>query len=215
MRQMMASAMAALLAAALAAGSDAPGVNGDEALARLLAGNQRYVAGKPSQDHRDPARRTEVAKGQHPIAVIVSCSDSRVPPEIVFDQGLGDLFVVRVAGNVVGDDELGSIEYAVEHLGPRLVLVLGHERCGAVDATVKGGEAPGHVAALVKAIRPACESVKAQAGDPVDNCVRANAARVAAQLKASEPIVAGLVKKGLTIVAGRYDLDTGVVELLK
>src|SRR6059036_1627413 len=107
-------------------------------------------------------RREELAKSQHPFAVVLGCSDSRVPPEIVFDQGLGDLFVLRVAGNVINDESLGSIEYAVDHLAVRLIVVLGHQRCGAVkaekDTIAAKGEAPGHIQSLVTAIKPAVEA---------------------------------------------------------
>jgi len=196
--------------------SDAPGVSADDALKQLLAGNQRYVEGKPTRSHQDAARRTEVAKGQKPIAVIVGCSDSRVPPEIIFDQGLGDLFVVRVAGNVAASHGIGSIEYAVEHLGSRLVLVMGHERCGAVDATLKGGEAHNHIKELIEAIKPAVAKAKGKPGDALDNAVKANIAMVVEQLKASKPTLAEMVStKAVKVVGARYDLDTGKVELIR
>lgn len=146
----------------------------DEAMQRLKDGNQRFAADKATHERQHADRRAEVAKGQKPFAIVVCCSDSRVSPEIVFDQGLGDLFVVRTAGNVVDDVGLGSIEYAVEHLGTRLVVVVGHTECGAVSAAVSGGEVHGHLRAVVEAIKPAVEKVKGQAGDPVDNAVRAN-----------------------------------------
>ena len=194
--------------------SETPGVTADEALARLLAGNKRFVEGKPTRPHQDTARRAELAKGQSPIAVIMSCSDSRVPPELVFDQGLGDLFVVRLAGEVVDDDGVGSIEYAVEHLGVRFVLVLGHDRCGAVDAALKGST-EGHIKNLVDAIRPAVEKAKGAAGDPVRNAVEANVRLVVEELKTSKPILAAMVaEKGLKIMGARYDVETGVVALV-
>jgi carbonic anhydrase len=124
-------------------------------LARLEEGNRRAASNHSTHPHASSARRGEVAQSQSPFAVIVSCSDSRVPPELLFDQGYGDLFVIRIAGNVVEDTALGSIEYAVEHLGAKLLVVLGHERCGAVKATVDGGEAPGHIGSIVNAIKPA------------------------------------------------------------
>src|SRR5215218_7417660 len=120
-----------------------------DALKAIMEGNARFVAAKAAYPHQTVEQRTSVAGGQHPIAVVLSCSDSRVPPELVFDQGLGDLFVVRVAGNVADDAVIASIEYAVEHLGPTLVVVLGHEKCGAVAATLDavktGGAVPGHL----------------------------------------------------------------------
>jgi carbonic anhydrase len=153
--------------------------------------------------------------GQHPFAVILGCADSRVSPELLFDQGLGDLFVIRVAGNIADDAVLGSIEYAVEHLGTRLVVVLGHEKCGAVSAAVEGGEAAGHLKALVAAIRPSVESTAGDPGDKVHNCVVANALRVARQLRESQPVLKEYVeKKGLKVVAADYALDTSKVNLL-
>jgi len=190
-------------------------VGGKSARQKLLDGNRRYVEAKRSHPNQTAERRTEVAKGQHPFAAIVSCSDSRVPPEVVFDQGLGDLFVIRLAGNILDDAALGSLEYAVEHLGVKYILVLGHERCGAVDATVKGGEAPGHIGSVVKAIQPAVSKVKGEPGDLLDNAVRVNVVMVVEQLKSSGPILAEHVKKGnLAIEGGRYDLYDGVVALL-
>ncbi len=179
-------------------------ISGDVAQQKLIDGNKRYVDAKLSHPNQTPQRRTEVAQGQHPFAAIVSCADSRVPPEIIFDQGLGDLFVIRLAGNILDDAALASLEYAVEHLGVKYIMVLGHERCGAVEATIKGGETPGHIGSLVKAIQPA-----------VDNAVRANVTMVVQQLKSSAPILGELVKKGaLTVVGARYDLDDGVVAIL-
>jgi carbonic anhydrase len=196
------------------------GISADEALKRLMDGNARYVESKLDHPDQTEARRTEVAKGQHPIAVVLGCADSRVPPEILFDQGLGDLFTVRVAGNVLDDSVLGSIEYALEHLGPKLVVVLGHERCGAVQAALElstsGGHAEGHVEALVKAIQPAVDQAKTQdGGDTLDTAVIANVGLVVAQLKTGQPIVGKMVADGKAmIVGGRYDLDTGQVQIV-
>ena len=207
---------ALLLAAGVRAASEGPAPSADEALQQLMAGNKRYAEGKATRRHQDAVRRTEVAKGQKPMATILSCSDSRVPPEIVFDQGLGDLFVVRVAGNIAEAHGVGSIEYAVEHLGSRLIVVLGHERCGAVDATLKGGEAHGHIQWLVDAIRPAVEKAKGKPGDALDNAVTSNVAMTVEQLKSSMMPSLGvmLAERGVKIVGARYDLDSGVVELL-
>jgi carbonic anhydrase len=182
---------------------------------RLLDGNKRYVDGKPSHPNQTLERRQYVAEGQHPFAVVVSCSDSRVPPEIIFDQGMGDLFVVRVAGNIIDDAGLGSIEYAAEHLHVSLVVVLGHERCGAVEAAVKGGEAPGHIKSVLEAVRPAVEKAKGERGDLAENAMRANVQMVVDHLKASKPILEHLVHKGtLSVVGARYDLDDGQVTLI-
>jgi carbonic anhydrase len=186
------------------------------ALKRLRAGNAHFVDGISTRANKQASRRAEVAEKQKPFAIIVSCSDSRVGPEVVFDQGLGDLFVVRTAGHVVDDAGLGSIEYAVEHLGASLILVLGHERCGAVAATVAGGKPQGHLPAIVKAIKPAVAKTKGQPGDAVENAVRAHVNEVAAQLKKAGPVLAERVAAGRLVVAGaRYDLDTGRVEFLE
>ena len=182
---------------------------------KLMEGNRRYIEAKSSHPDETMERRREVAIGQHPFASIVSCADSRVAPEIVFDQGLGDIFAVRLAGNIVDDAVLATLEYAVEHLGVKYIMVLGHEKCGAVEAALKGGEAPGHLGSLVKAIQPAIDKVKGQPGDLLDNVVRANVAIVVQELSSSTPILAELVKNGdLTIVGARYDLDDGTVEIL-
>ena len=187
-------------------------ITADQALKKLQDGNQRYVAAKFQNTGKTAKRRAKVAKGQKPFAVVVGCSDSRVPPEVIFDQGLGDLFIIRLAGNIVDDAALGSIEYAVEHLGSPLIVVLGHERCGAVTAAVKGGEAHGHLPALVKAIQPAVNMAKGKPGDAVDNAIRANVAHVSEQIKKAEPILAPAAKAGKVRVTGAYyDLDDGKV----
>lgn len=194
----------------------ASGPSADAVIAELKAGNQRHVSTNYRwKNHKTSTRRNELTKGQHPAAIILSCADSRVPPEIVFDQGLGDLFVVRVAGNIVEDAGVGSIEYAVEHLGSKVIVVLGHERCGAVDATMRGGEAPGHIAELVKKIQPAMEQSKNMPGDRLDNAVKANVHIAVEELKQSQPILAEMVSHGkIKILGARYDLDTGVVTWL-
>jgi carbonic anhydrase len=181
----------------------------------LEAGNERYVRGEPHHLHQGLERRSLVAEGQHPRAVIIGCSDSRVPPEIVFDQGLGDLFVVRSAGGVLGDAATGSIEYAVEHLQAPLVVVLGHERCGAVSAVVESPDLPGHLAAFVPTIAPVLAEARQAGGDVVDRAVRLTARRIADDLRTCPPFLAEAVQAGhLEVVAACYDLDTGAVEWL-
>ncbi len=205
-----------LLAGACAwAQEPAAGLAADKALAKLMAGNQRYVRHKEQHPDQSLARRKELRTGQHPFAVILGCADSRVSPELVFDEGLGDLFDIRVAGNIVDDAVLGSIEYAVEHLGAKLVMVLGHEKCGAVSAAVEGGAAGAHIEALVAAIRPSVEASSNEPGDRIHNCVIANARRVAQQVRESEPVLKSAVeKRGVKVVAADYDLDSGKVRLL-
>lgn len=185
----------------------------DQALAQLMAGNERYVAGQAKHPHQDAARRAEVSGGQNPFAIILGCSDSRVPPEVLFDQGIGDLFIIRVAGNIVDEVVLGSIEYAAEHLHTPLAVVLGHSKCGAVSATVAGGELEGHLPSLAKTIQPAVDRAKTQSGDLITNSIRENALMMADQLRSSEPILAELVHAGkLKVIALHYDLDSGKVE---
>jgi carbonic anhydrase len=188
----------------------------DSALAELKAGNEHHVRHQYQHPHETAARQRELAAGQHPHAELLSCSDSRVPPEIIFDQGLGDLFVVRVAGNVATDTELGSLEYGAEHLHIPLLVVLGHESCGAVTAAVQGGEAEGHIAALISLIKPAVEKSRGIAGDPIANAVTTNVKLVVEQLRSSTPVLSKLVADGkLKIVGGVYSLETGKVTWLR
>jgi len=215
MKPLLWAGLAFLLASQLIASEPASGMDPDKALTLLMQGNKRYVVHKEKHPDLSIAHRKALAAGQHPFAIILGCSDSRVPPELVFDQGLGDLFVVRDAGNVVDDEVLGSIEYAVEHLGTHLVMVLGHEKCGAVSAAVAGGEAPGHIKAVINSILPAVEESKNEPGDKVHNCVVANVRRVARQIRESDPILKEAVEKGrLKVVAADYDVETGKVTLL-
>jgi carbonic anhydrase len=198
-------------------GDHAAGPDADEALKLLLEGNKRYVSGHIKGPNRSSARRTELARAQHPIAVVVSCSDSRVPPELLFDQGFGDVFVVRTAGNIVDSIALGSIEYAVDHLGTKLVLVLGHERCGAVTAALQGGEAPGNIKSVVDAIKPAVEKGKARHtghGELLDSCIVSNVKQVAEKIRTTAPILSEKVEDGMLKVMGAYyDLDSGAVNM--
>ncbi len=189
-------------------------MNAEQALRQLIAGNQRYAAGKLAHHHQSWSRMQVIAAGQHPFAIILGCADSRVPPEIVFDQGLGDLFVIRVAGNILDDAILGSIEYAVEEFGTPLVVVLGHDRCGAVVATVKHAALPGHISTLTKAIQPAVTQAETQPGDLLHNAIRANVELVVDQLKTSIPVAAMVQDGRLTVIGAQYNLDRGEVEIL-
>jgi carbonic anhydrase len=198
--------------------ADAPSTaNADEALDLLQAGNQRYVDGKLNSVTAEELarRRAELVQGQKPFAVVVCCSDSRVGPEIVFDQELGNIFVVRTAGEVLDAAGVGSIEYAVAHLGSPLVLVLGHEHCGAVAAAVADAKEPGHIADIVKAIRPAVKKTRGLRGDPVENAVRANVRDIAVRLRVTGPILAAKVNAGrLKVKGATFSLSTGRVELV-
>ena len=186
----------------------------DSVLAELKTGNAHHARHQYQHPHETVARQRELITGQHPHAELLSCADSRVPPEIIFDQGLGDLFVVRVAGNVATDTEIGSLEYGAEHLHIPLLVVLGHESCGAVTAAVEG-KADGHIAALVNLIKPAVDKSRGTPGDLVANAVRTNVQLVVQQLRSSTPILSELVAQGkLKVVGGVYSLETGEVTWL-
>lgn len=194
-----------------------------EALQRLLDGNRRFVQGALLHPGRKPEDFAPLAQGQRPVAVIVGCSDSRVPPEILFDQGIGDLFVVRVAGNVVegaGPSVKGSIEYAVAELHVPLIVVLGHSQCGAVKAALKHIEAhdalPGAIKGLVALIQPSVARIEKMPGDQLANAIKANVQTGVQRLNALTPILAPAVKQGkLRIVGATYELHDGSVTLLK
>lgn len=232
-----------LVRAADPAHPDQPIVSPGDAISRLKEGNGRFTAGSLQHAHESSderkymaansyenagtislgmtseqaaKRRAELAKSQHPFAIVLSCSDSRVPPEIVFDEGLGDLFIVRVAGNVLNDEGLGSIEYGVDILGARLILVLGHQSCGAVDAAIKTiaakGKAPGHIQSLVTALKSVV--VATPEGD-LDTTIKANVKHVVDALRSSTPILKAKVDSGeIQVVGGYYSLDTGAVTFL-
>jgi carbonic anhydrase len=186
----------------------------DAALKQLMDGNKRFVDKKRQSPNQDFVRITEVAKSQKPFAAILGCADSRFPSEIIFDRGFGDLFVCRVAGNVATPEEIGSLEYSVLVLGAKVLVVIGHERCGAVEATIKGTEVPGQIGSLLAAIKPAVESSKDKTGDGLENAIKANVILQANRLKAS-PVISKLIAENkLKVVGGYYDLDTGVVNIL-
>lgn len=201
-----------LSVAALAVAADHPAssISADAALAKLKEGNLRFATSEVSQGKPTAARRAETAQGQHPFAIVVACADSRTAPELVFDQNLGDLFVVRTAGNLVDDHALGSIEYAVAHLGARLIVVLGHSRCGAVMAALESDQAPGHIQSLVRDIQPAIKAAKGKPGDALAAAITENAREVAAQIKAKAAL--GDLAKEVRIVFAVYDLATGKIE---
>lgn len=186
----------------------------DQIVQKLMEGNQRFVANKRQNPNQDTARLTEVAKGQKPFAAILGCADSRVPAEIVFDQGLGDLFVCRVAGNIATPEEIGSLEFGTLVLGAKVLMVLAHERCGAVDATIKGAQVPGQIGSLLEAIKPAVDKSKGKPGDALENATKENVLHQAEKLKES-PVISKLIQEGkLKVVGGYYDLDTGAVTMV-
>jgi carbonic anhydrase len=185
-------------------------VSPDSALKRLLEGNQRFVDGKRQNPNQSHLRLQETAVAQYPFASILGCADSRVPAEIVFDQGLGDLFVVRVAGNVASQTAIGSLEFSTAVLGSQLIVVVGHSRCGAVLAAAKGDPLPGRIGIFVEEIKPAVARVRAKTGDLEENAIIANVQYQAQKLAESSTILGGLIKEGkLKIVGGRYDLAAG------
>ena len=213
------SILASLLIAAartsFAAGKPATSVSAATALRRLLDGNSRFAAGAMEHPRQTPARRDEIAQGQHPLAAVLACSDSRTPPEAIFDQGLGDLFVVRVAGNVADNVVIESLDYAVTNLHTRLLVVMGHRRCGAVQAAVEGHSESGEdVGPMLRELCPAVEAAMSMPGDLVENAVRENVALIVKKL-ANEGPLAPMVKSGdLKIVGAIYDLETGKVTML-
>ncbi len=181
----------------------------------LLAGNQRFVSGTQHHPHCDVDYRKELGKGQNPRAVVITCSDSRTPPEIIFDQGLGDLFVIRTAGLCVDHIAIGSIEYAVEHLKVPLIVVMGHESCGAVNAAITGGAPTVHLESIIKFITPAVQKAQKEGLDKPEDVVRLNTANIVAHLKETEPILSNKVQDAtVSIVGCHYNLESGVVELL-
>ncbi|MBW4613744.1 MAG: carbonic anhydrase [Desmonostoc vinosum HA7617-LM4] len=186
----------------------------EQALKELLNGNQRFISRKRKNPNQSYTRLQEVAKGQSPFASILGCADSRVPSEIIFDQGLGDLFVCRIAGNIATPEEIGSLEFGSLVLGSKVIMLLGHERCGAVEATIKGAEVPGQIGSLIEAIKPGVEQSKDQPGDKLENAIKANILVQIENLKKS-PVLSELIKTNkLKIIGGYYDLDTGKVSIV-
>lgn len=200
--------------------ADAPSVRTEEQK-RLEQGNQRFMAGKAEHPRIDILRRVETAtQGQKPFATILTCSDSRVPPEYIFDQGVGDIFVIRVAGNIAGTSEAATIEYGTEHLGTPLLVVMGHKSCGAVSATVQKAEVHGSLPKLVERIVPAVEAARAKqpnatGTDLLNAAIKANVMQSIADLLHGSDIVRHLVSEAkLTIVGAVYDIETGKVDWL-
>ncbi len=197
-------------------------VDADQAIKLLAEGNQRFVAGQITHPGRTPDDFKPLAAGQYPIAAIIGCADSRVAPEILFDQGIGDLFIIRIAGNYVGGAGAavkGSVEYAVAELNVPLIAVLGHTQCGAVKAAIQHlhdhDTLPGAINDLVNSIRPAVVETEGKPGDPLENAIEANVRRGVATLKTLAPVVGPAVKSGkIKVIGGVYDLATGTVKML-
>jgi carbonic anhydrase len=186
-------------------------MNSAEAKARLISGNERYVSDQLQRDLQDTTRRDSLTGGQKPFAIILSCADSRVVPELIFDTGLGELFVLRVAGNVANTSTIASIEYAVAHLGTKLIVVLGHQSCGAVTAAIAGGDNGYNLNHLLAHIQPAISSSE---DSSVDGVVRQNAAQTCEELVSRSAIIGGALKDGLEVIPAWYVLESGKVEYL-
>ncbi len=187
-------------------------MDGTEALERLMAGNSRYASGSPEGPNRTTERRDEVATDQNPFAVVLTCSDSRVVPELIFDAGIGDLFVIKTAGNVADDVVIGSIEFAIDRLGTRLIMVLGHTSCGAVGAALEGGVHPGNTGTVVHAIAPSVAAVIGSENVYADAIVE-NVRRMVERITGSGPIIPPRVQnEEVTVVGALYDMASGVVE---
>jgi carbonic anhydrase len=190
----------------------------EAALKRLLRGNERYVEGVMAR-HDFKREREALVGGQNPYAAVLSCADSRIAPEYAFDSSRGDLFVCRVAGNFAADETIASLEYAVAVLGTPLILVLGHDACGAVDATIKSLKddkpLPGHMPSLVQALAPAVKAVSSKGGNTLDNAIRQNVIDNVAKLRSSSPILSSAVNdKKIQVAGGIYRLNSGKVELV-
>lgn len=187
----------------------------EEVVEMLLEGNIRFVSGNLTHPNHCEESRQSVMHQQEPIATVLTCADSRVPPVDIFDQGIGDLFVVRVAGNIIGDHTLGSIEYAVAHLHTPLVIVMGHSSCGAITAVANGANLGGHMATLAPPIQTAIKKIKDAEGDLITNASKEVACQIARSLETSEPIIADFVADGtVQVIAAYYDLESGIVSVL-
>jgi carbonic anhydrase len=209
----LAAAFPLLIAAMFLQASDSPArVTAEEALAKLKAGNERFVAHRMNHPDQSAQRMHDLEEAQHPYAVVLGCSDSRVPPEVIFDQGLGDLFVIRVAGVVPDEEVVGSIEYAVEHLHVPLVVVLGHEKCGAVTAAATVHLEKDHMGSFLNFLKPHVDAARDLEGDLIHNAVCLSVDRISEQLRGSQPVLEPAVLEGkVKIVGARYDLHTGKV----
>ena len=185
----------------------------DQALAELVAGNKRYTSGKLTLFKTDLAGlRKQTEEKQEPFAAVLSCADSRVPAEIIFDQSIGQIFVCRVAGNVITPEIIGSLEYGAAVLGTKVILVMGHSHCGAVKATIQGKDVPGQISSLFPHIRPAVD----QAGSDLEAAIKANAKIQATLLAQASTVISGMVKSGsVKVTSGYYDLGSGAVTLLE
>ena len=192
-------------------------LSANEAIEKLKQGNKRFVEFKQKHPDEDKKRRKEMLKGQHPFVVILSCSDSRVPPELIFDQGLGDIFEIRNAGNVLDDHVIGSIEYAVMHCGVKLIVIMGHQDCGAIAATLSGVSETKYIKSLEDSILPAVNDCKKQGLEiNSDNVVKAHVKQDIEELLSQDTELVKYMKKhNVEIIPAYYHLDTGIVDFYK
>lgn len=188
----------------------------EQALAKLLAGNEKYLSGSITPNVGDSLRKDLAVNGQHPYAIVITCSDSRVPAELIFDSSIGDIFVIRTAGNVVSDFEIGSVEYGAEHLGSPLVLVLGHTNCGAVTAATEDGEAGGKIQSIVDEISPSVKKAKdAGAGDVLSTAIEFNVMNSVNKILSSD-IIKELKEEGkVDVIGGVYDISKGTITIIE
>ncbi|MEA3423393.1 MAG: carbonic anhydrase [Bacillota bacterium] len=190
-------------------------INKEQALELLINGNKRFESGELQHPDRDAKRRMEGLSGQNPFAVVVGCSDSRVPPEILFDQGIGDLFVIRVAGNIIDDAVIGSVEYAVKQLETPLVMVMGHNLCGAVQTAIAGVKESKYIEVIAEKIQPAIDAVSLDETDYLDKVIRKNVELMVDKLTTSSQILNNSLKSGeIAFIGGYYDIATGKFEIL-
>jgi len=212
---MLCTVLATILVAPALAGTSTASVSPAVALERLRAGNERFAAGKAKRPHADLARIQSSDKGQAPFAIVLTCADSRLSPELIFDQGIGDIFVSRVAGNTPSPEIIGSIEYAVAVLGARTIVVMGHDKCGAVDAAIKGGELPGSIGEVTKPIEAAVKATEGKA-NRLHETILQNVRDSVRTLRKESSIVSDLESKGeLRIVGANYELRTGKAKMFK
>lgn len=190
-------------------------MNTQEALNKLREGNERFATGVSSHPNQTVDYREEISSLQSPFALVLTCNDSRIAPELVFDQGLGDLSVIRIGGNIINDHIIGTVEYVLEHLNTSLIIVMGHTHCGAVTVAASAGTARAHIQTFIDEIKPAVEEARQMEGNLVDNAVVLNVKRSVEKLKSSKPFIKMMVDEGqVDIVGAVYDMETGRVEFL-
>lgn len=201
-----------VLCAPVFANTENAGVSPDEALVKLKEGNKRFSSNRLKHPNQSIKRRVEIQNAQHPFVIILSCSDSRVPPQIIFDQGLGDIFEIQNAGNVTDEHIMGSIEYAVMHLGVKLVVVMGHQNCGAVNAAIEGGNQTDNINSIINSIKPAVNLAKKQEGCFVENVIKDNVQISKENIEKNKNLKEYIENKGVKVISAYYHLDSGIVD---